>query len=331
MSCMSLLADPAGALGGALQGAIIGAAIGALVALAMLAIRFFQGKPSGDVKNEDEILDAFPDDAPDLGPLEACFSQPFFAVERPWVGFVLGPAMFGIPVLITIGISQNDEPIPLGAKIALGIFGGIMGLAGLFFIGRSFYMLGKPRYSFGKHWLLFRDDFAVLRKGKLTVIPWDDFRIRKSRYNPIGSHYVVTGTDGEPVPLLYASKKFLPKGLARSLQERMSELCVPRLVRAVEKGKAVRFGPLAVTKDAIMFRKKPIPWADIDKLDFTATQGTWVIDLTALAKGSGAPLFEVNVSESVPNVGLFVDLVRKLQPQVIVKGKKLENVREWIL
>jgi hypothetical protein len=86
-----------------------------------------------------------------------------------------------------------------------------------------------------------------------------------------------------------------------------------------------------MTQDALVFRKKPIPWADIDKLDFTATQGTWVIDLTALARGTGAPVFEINVSESVPNIALFVDLVRKLQPQVIVKGKKLENVREWIL
>jgi hypothetical protein len=331
MLFVSLFADFGGALGGALQGAIIGAALGVLVAVAMLAIRFFQGRPSGEVKNEDEILDAFPDDAPDLAPIEACFSPPMFVVERPWVGFVCGPLLLAIPALVTVGILQTDEPIPLGAKIALGIFGGVMGLGGVFIIGRSFYMLGKPRYSFGTHWLLFQDDFAVLRKGKLTVIPWDDFRIRKTRYHPIGSHYVVTGTDGEPVPLPYASKKFLPKGMARSFQERMSELRVPRLLRAVERGKAVRFGPLAVTQDALVFRKKPIPWADIDKLDFTATQGTWVIDLTALARGTRAPLFEVSVSESMPNVGLLVDLVRKLQPQVIVKGKKLENVREWIL
>lgn len=293
-------------------------------------------KPSRDpdaptelpAEEQDAILDALPDDVPDLGPVVRVGQRYGKLSDSPLLAAVAAGVAFILPVVVGVVVALNPPAERNEQYAAIGLIA-IPTVAGLVAAGYGLFLLLTPRYRRGELWFFFRDGLVRSRWGrKVDIFPWDGLQVRKTRANPISRQYELSNRHGDTVKLGFS---MVGGQLVQDIQDHQVKAVRPALLRAVADGEVVKFGRLSVGKDGLHLKKSVLPWDDVAKLDFMSDpKKNWDVTLAVESRHLDEPWATLKVGADLPNAWLFLQLIAKLEPRLVPKGKGKDNLRGWL-
>jgi hypothetical protein len=272
-------------------------------------------------EQQEKIRERLPEDAPDLG--EITSAHTLQNLPQPWVWY-LGAVVVIVFAGFLLGLALSNQPadpntmpmmIVAGVIAALGVGLAVTGVALMF----------NPRATSPDVYLFCTGGLIHARAGSVDALVWPDLQIRKVCASPMNRHYELTGHEGDPmvvkVPPIGGNKFVKP------LHEGQLRHAFPKLLAAVKSGDEVRFGRFGVSTRGLAYRKTPVPWESIKALNFSYDQRkTQQLFLEVAVRGASD--INVNASEELPNIWMFMELVSKIHPPL---KKFKDSQSSWLM
>jgi hypothetical protein len=257
-----------------------------------------------------EIAGSLPKGFPDLGTIDGVGQAPFSFGESPLVWFIIAPVALVLAGLCLIGAQHPPKENPERVVMIARIMAGVLGAFGLFGLICAIFLAMRPRLHRGERWVFFRRALVRFKWGKPTIFPWPELQIRKSSAAAANTLYELTGHGGDPVKLWYGviGSRVLPL----AMQGRHCEMVLPGLVKRVRAGQTVKFGPVGVSAEGLHHKKREIAWDEIETLEFPVKDSACHMRVRT---GSGTA--DVNLSESVPNAWMMLELICEIEPRLV--------------
>jgi hypothetical protein len=217
---------------------------------------------SRDVSQEvvpDDVAEA----AADLGALRSVAgkeSETAVNVGCLVLGVLVGVGLAGIGFLVGSG----------GGATGLLVAGGAIALLTAVLVLMSWNDLPARVWRY-EHGLVHRDG-----KGRLDVLRWTDVRVlrditrhyRNGAYTHTSFHYTLRHKDGHQLVLMDGA--FRPGELCvlgEEIERQVTAVRLPRAMAALEEGKRLEFGTLAVDLDGISNGRDHLPWREVESID----------------------------------------------------------------
>src|SRR5262249_7453230 len=149
-------------------------------------------------------------------------------------------------------------------------------------------------------------------------------KIRKLVANPMNRRYELSGHGGDPVKV---SMPALGGRMIHDIEKAQVRGARPTLLKAIAAGGTGKVGKLAGSAQGLAYRQTLILWDNVKSLDFSYDQlKTQQLFLTIPVRG-GADV-NLNASEELPNIWLFMELVSKVHPRL----ERYKNSQDsWLL
>jgi hypothetical protein len=208
-----------------------------------------------------------PRDVEDLGAPIAEFGAVKSLGEAVGLAFLFG--LLGVvAVFLSIGLllGRAKGGAPLGAAIGLAVVLAI--IAGLWLLLRGWRNRRKRKV------LLCPNGLALLEPGRTRVIPWEAITgtyhhsLKWYVMGVIPGHesydFRLECADGTKVTISEQYKNV--KELAAMAQQEITRRQLPMALRAIQRGEAVAFGSLHVSKEGLDYRGETLPWEEVEAL-----------------------------------------------------------------
>lgn len=203
-----------------------------------------------------------------LGRHQNWFGQP----KNPSVAFSMGCGVVIAIVFLVLGLLLS------GAWMIAAL---VIAAAGVAFAGYAYWSppeFSEQAYVF-EHGMILRES-----KGNYVVMRWTEIRLlanvtrkyRNGHYMGSSHYYTVLRADGGKT---HFSHLFYPDGevavLGELLQQRITEVRVPKAIEAVTAGQRLDFGDLIVDATGISSKHGTLPWREVESVE--AKEGKIVI------------------------------------------------------
>jgi hypothetical protein len=166
----------------------------------------------------------------------------------------------------------------------------------------------------GDGFLLCRDGLVWQQGEDRQALRWDEVA-QLMHPQSFGDDYKLVADDGRQMPIRRYIHGYLE--LLGTVITRVNQVLLPRAVAALEEGDAVSFGPFAVSRDALAYKGKVLPWEQIAALEIQVGQAGRRLRIRkqgGLLPWCYAPL------DKVPNNSVLLELVRRLCPPRLLRG-----------
>jgi hypothetical protein len=258
-------------------------------------------------EQQDKIRGMLPEDAPDLGEITA--SHTLQNLPLPWVWY-LGAVLLIVFAGFLLGLALNNQPTDPNT-MPMMIVAGVIAATGVGLAVTGVVLMFNPRATSPDVYVFCTGGLIHARAGSVDSLRWADLKIRKICAAPMNRRYELTGHEGGPmivkVPPI-GGKKFV-----KPLHDGQLRHVFPKLLAAVKSGDEVRFGRFGVSTRGLAYRKTPVPWESIKALNFSYDQKkTQQLFLEVAVRGASD--INVNASEELPNIWMFMELVSKVHP-----------------
>ncbi|HLJ97402.1 MAG TPA: DUF6585 family protein [Gemmataceae bacterium] len=261
---------------------------------------------------EIESVLGLPPEVGTLGqPLQVHREAPAYikAILLFFAGFLfLGVASLCAFVYCNVPANQKDV---LPARTILSIAGGLGLLgSGTCLGGWSKSGLGRraPRWAY----VIYRQALVVVEKQSTSIIRWNEITALVSP-RPLGDFHITT-RDGRTFPIRRMVRDY--QGLISFIYQRAIDQIIAPAKRALDSGQSVTFGPLELSRQAIRYKGKTLPWDQIAALYIQVGRGGRRLRIRAA--GSLFPWCSVDI-ESFSNGVLLPDLLRHVCPARFVR------------
>jgi hypothetical protein len=212
--------------------------------------------------------------------------------------------------------AAHDRPIPVvlmgvlltlgSAALLLGMGGagdglvipvGFLALAGIFIAVLPFLHSYFPAY------LIYRQALVVVEGCEFVVIPWEAVVEL--------NHPRTLVTAGREKFELSSMASDLG-GLYDTVQARVRDVLLTPMLAALENGRPVRFGPVAVSPADLYYGGRVIGWQDVSRMVINVLPREDRRVLTLWSRRENAPC-EIDLNQ-VPNDWLLLELVKRVCP-----------------
>jgi hypothetical protein len=277
-------------------------------------------EPELSPEQQEALRASLPPDAPDLGAIRALHRRKHGQPAVGWIACAF--ALILAITLLVMGLNaepQSDDRIPLFILSGL-FFAGTLAAAGW-----AIFLMADPSRSAPEDWLLCENGLLRHRGKALDVFLWDKLKIRKTVANPLGRHYELSGHGGEGPIVLKVGP--LAGGMIHAIEKAQVRRARPGMLRAITAGETVKFGKVGVSAQGLVYGKSVTPWDSIKSLDFSYDQQkTQQLFLTVPVRGG--PDLNLNASEELANIWLFMEVVSKVHPRL---EKHKDSQDSWLL
>ncbi len=208
------------------------------------------------------------------------------------------PAMVTIPgsLIVVAGLGiMMAYGLPGDRFLSIGLF--VVMMAGLIVALLPWLQGGIASY------LVFKDALVVVEGDDFIVIRWEELK-------ELNFPRLLVTSDGQKFMLANMVEDL--GRLYDTVQFRLRERLLPPVVAALQAGQSVTFGPFTVSKDAISYEGKTLPWSRVRSMQITANaqMGTRTLSIW---EGSFLAWCNGNLN-AVPNDWLFLDAVKMVCP-----------------
>jgi hypothetical protein len=199
-------------------------------------------------------------------------------------------------------VQQQDTAL---AHTMLYIAGGL-GLLGL---GTWWGGWRKSGLGRGARWtyLVYPQALVLVDKKSTSIIRWNEITELCSP-GSLGDFHISTRA-GRTFPIRHAVRGY--QKLISCIYERVKDQIVTPAKRAVDSGQTVTFGPFQVSRQAIHYKGKTLPWDQVAVLYVQVGRGGRRLRIRA--SGALLPWCMVDI-DSFPNGVLLTDLLRHVCP-----------------
>lgn len=269
--------------------------------------------------------------AKDLGRPETVLAPPLdFLGSSPWVTLAASLMMLNGVVMIPLLLKRTDPTKPdYEREMAFGTYAWYA-VTAVFAVLAAYtlFLFSRPWWLRGEKWFFFRDGVVRANFGLWPlVLRWEDLTAYKTEARWIGDWYKFQGADKKSVKLFV--HRFLPRSLPETLLDRHILSVGPGMLRRIEAGEEVKFGPFALSRDALAykdkFRDKEVAREKIDRIEVESTEDTKLKPELIVLAGQSRWV-SADLSEKVPNAWLMLWLVRKIRPELIRDFDQLRRV-----
>lgn len=194
----------------------------------------------------------------------------------------------------------------VGAEPILYIAGGLGLLgSGTCLGGWSKSGLGQRRARWA--YLIYPQALVLVEKKSTSIIRWDEVTALLSPRS-LGDFQIAT-RDGRKFPIRHAVRDY--QGLISYIHQRVTDQVVTPAKRALDRGQTVTFGPFELSREAICYKGKTLPWDQIAALYIQVGRGGRRLRIRAA--GSLFPWCYADI-DSFPNGILLPDLLGHVCP-----------------
>jgi hypothetical protein len=227
-----------------------------------------------------------------------------------WV-LALGFFFIGRPLLL-----RGAGPFPAFDDPQLAPFGTIFALAlpGLFAL-LAVVELTRTALNWRKVTVVYERGLAFYgwrgwREWRWEEIEAIQLKVTRHYYQniiPLGTtrHYTVTDRSGKALPLDHAVTDF--QELMDTIERTVNRLLFERMLEAYNAGQSVHFGPIQISRDGLVCRRKSYAWAEIEAV--TVADGRITISRKNGGFFSGA---RVDAAK-VPNLAVLLRLLDRIK------------------
>jgi Family of unknown function (DUF6585) len=247
-----------------------------------------------------------PVDISALGEPEQVFRGSISSQLFAWFACLLGTAFLAL--IIYVSIHPPKKPASPAAMLMLGAMGATCAFGGLYFAIK----FRRTAY------LVFRDALVQCDGGDFTIIPWEHIRQLYETIHPAWITYRVVTRKGLTGDIRNH------RALGTAIGEKMIERLLPASLKELDQGRAVSFGPLGVSRGALLCQGEQMAWYQV-RLGFGlkpdhAHRSTMLSNIIHLhVYHANGPTTYLQV-DAIPNFRLFLALVRQLWPQCVPEG-----------
>jgi hypothetical protein len=221
-----------------------------------------------------------------------------------WFACLLGTAFLAL--LIYVSIHPPQKPASPAAMLALGALGAAGALGGLYFAVK-FRRLA---------YLVFHSALVQCDGRDITIIPWEFESIHPAYV----SYRVVTPKGSIELNGDIQNHRELGVAIAEKIIQRL----LPVSLNELDQGRAVSFGPLAVSRGALLCQGEQMPWYNVR---FALGLKPALAERSSLHSNmihlhvyhANGPTAYVQV-DAIPNYRPFLALVGRLWPQCLPEG-----------
>ena len=221
-----------------------------------------------------------------------------------FAGFLfLGPAGLCAFLYCNAPVNKRD----LGPAHTILCIAGGLGLLGVGTClgGWSKSGLGRRRARWA--YLIYPQALVMVEKGTTSIIRWNEVTALLSPRS-LGDFEIVT-RDGRTVRIRRTVRDY--QGLISCIHQRVTDQIVTPAKRALDSGQTVTFGPFELSREAICYKGKTLPWDQIAALNIQVGRGGRRLRIRAA--GSLLPWCYADI-DSFPNGVLLPQLLSHICP-----------------
>lgn len=226
-------------------------------------------------------------------------AAPFHTTEGGRFTIVGGVACLLLGVGMTIFSILQSHPWPLFA-IAFGVQ-----LLGGGLVAAAFLMRSSQPASYA----ICAEGLARWDTTAWDAVAWEDV---DELLSPQGfrDEYRLLAVDGEEIPIGRWVEKY--DELIAAVYDQVAAVRIPRAHAALASGVAAEFGPIGLTRDAIHYNGKKLPWERVKSVTILIVNGAMslkIVDRQALV----LPWCDVPLNR-IPSEGAFLEVLKATCP-----------------
>lgn len=185
-------------------------------------------------------------------------------------------------------------------------------LIGLVVLAAGFYFLVWPLFKLGNKVFFLDRGLVSIQGGKVETFIWDQVEsywqhIQRNYYRGIyvGTTYKLRLRRRDGVEVRFDSNYQDPRGLANSIDERVTATLLPLVSQAYQQGQTITFANLTISRNGISNGRDTLPWQEIEHVEINR-------GFISVKKAGKFFNWSTVSASQVPNLNIFLTLTNQI-------------------